>query len=143
MRVLAAGGAKTHQPKRDGTTPLMSAVGMEASPQTNRRNQRVLDGNRVEEESEVLEGVRTALSLGADVNAANRAGNTAMHAAVGQGFMQVIQVLVDHGARLDVKNKAGQTPLGALLNPAAQRNVLVDTARSDLIEFLRRLGAPE
>jgi ankyrin repeat protein len=145
MRALAAGGANTRQAKRDGTTPLMSAVGMEASTQTNRRSQRVLDGNLVEDESEVVEAVRTALSLGADVDAANRAGHTALHAAVGQGFMQVIQVLVDHGARLDVKNKAGQTPLGAILNPPAQRNPLADRdeQRQRVIDFLRGLGAPE
>jgi hypothetical protein len=59
--------------------------------------------------------------------------------------MQVIQVLVDHGARLDVKNKAGQTPLGAILNPPAQRNPLADRdeQRQRVIDFLRGLGAPE
>jgi hypothetical protein len=44
-----------------------------------------------------------------------------------------------------VKNKAGQTPLGAILNPPAQRNPLADRdeQRQRVIDFLRGLGAPE
>jgi ankyrin repeat protein len=53
----------------------------------------------VEDESQVLEGVKTALDLGADINAVNKAGLTALRYAEKQGFTQVIELLKSHGAK--------------------------------------------
>jgi len=57
------------------------------------------------------EAVKLALDLGADVNASNQAGDTALHGAASHGYAAVMQLLTDHGARMDVKNKRGKTPL--------------------------------
>jgi ankyrin repeat protein len=38
-------------------------------------------------------------------------GLTAMHGAANRGWESVIQVLADHGAKLDPKDKEGRTPL--------------------------------
>jgi hypothetical protein len=38
-------------------------------------------------------------------------GSTALHGAVTTGQSSIIQFLVDHGARLDARNKLGWTPL--------------------------------
>jgi ankyrin repeat protein len=133
MRALAAAGADTRLPKKDGTTPLMLAAGMLASTQDDRRSHRVLDGAKIEDEHQVLEGVRTALELGADVNAVNDRGDTALHSAVAQGFNTVVQLLADHGASLNVKNKRGLSPLSAAL---AQQ-----TPPQNTVELLKTLGA--
>lgn len=61
-------------------------------------------------ERPTFEGTKLALELGSDVNAADRNGNTALHAAASLAFSTVVQLLVDHGAKLDVKNKAGRAP---------------------------------
>ena len=53
------------------------------------------------------------LDHGLDVNAANAAGETAIFAAIGSP--EVIRFLANHGARLDIKNRRGQTPLEATL----------------------------
>ena len=45
-----------------------------------------------------------------DVNAANANGQTAMHGAVYMGSNLMVQFLFDHGAKLDVQNRRGQTP---------------------------------
>jgi hypothetical protein len=45
------------------------------------------------------------------VNAANSLGLTAMHGAANRGWESVIQILADHGARLDLKDIAGRTPM--------------------------------
>jgi ankyrin repeat protein len=58
-----------------------------------------------------LETIKLALQQGADVNAANEAGDTALHLAAARGSDEIIQLLVEKGAKLDVKNKLGQTPL--------------------------------
>ena len=44
-------------------------------------------------------------------NAANQAGDTALHVAARSGYDTVVQLLVEHGARVNVKNKRGITPL--------------------------------
>ena len=48
------------------------------------------------------------------------------------GYEPVVQLLADNGANLNVKNKRGQTPLGALVNgrgPVADDDGTDDTAR--------------
>jgi hypothetical protein len=55
--------------------------------------------------------VKLLLDAGADVNATNSAGDTVAHAVAQIGDVAMIQLLADHGAKLDVKDKAGLTPL--------------------------------
>lgn len=62
-------------------------------------------------ESSALEAVKLALERGGDVNAVNAAGDTALHGAAAMGVDTIVQVLVDEGAKLNVKNKRGWTPL--------------------------------
>lgn len=51
-----------------------------------------------------LEAVKMLLDLGLDVNAQADTGRTALHGAAHKGRTDVIQVLVDHGAKLDVRD---------------------------------------
>jgi 26S proteasome non-ATPase regulatory subunit 10 len=46
-----------------------------------------------------LEVVQLLITRGADVNAANKAGATPLHAAVANGFDQVAAALRAHGAK--------------------------------------------
>ena len=46
-----------------------------------------------------------------DVNAVNSMGLTAVHGAANRGSDDIIRFLVDKGAKLDVKDKEGRTPL--------------------------------
>ena len=46
-----------------------------------------------------------------DVNAVNSMGLTALHGAANRGSDDIIQFLVDKGAKLDVKDKEGRTAL--------------------------------
>jgi ankyrin repeat protein len=51
------------------------------------------------------------LNKGADVNALNKHGETAlMHSAV-QGNAEIAQILIEHGAMLDIQSKEGLTAL--------------------------------
>src|SRR5262249_55943530 len=111
MRALGAGGADVHLSMKSGDTPLMAAAGMGASPQTDRRGLSVLDGGRIEDERLVVESVSVALANGADVNAANQAGDTAVHAAALLGYDSVLKQLAGAGAKVDLKNGRGLTPL--------------------------------
>ena len=51
-----------------------------------------------------LEAVKILIDLGLDVNAQADTGRTAMHGAAHKGRTDVIQVLADHGAKLDVRD---------------------------------------
>lgn len=146
MRVLVAGGADPLAPVNDGTTPLMAAAGFGWAGATNRRGIDVTANKSAasdphEEEVRTLQAVKLALDLGADVNAANQTGDTALFGAVPKGFKTVVQFLVERGAKVGVKNKRGQTllsltvPRGTTGTPAP---MLSETAA-----LLRELGATE
>ena len=63
-----------------------------------------------EEEKNAMQAISLLLDRGADLNAANDAGQTALHAAAMVGANGVVRFLVDRGARLDAKNGQGRTP---------------------------------
>lgn len=56
-------------------------------------------------------GVRVLLLLGADANAVDGRGETALHSAAYSGRSRVARLLLDHGARADVRGKDGRTAL--------------------------------
>jgi ankyrin repeat protein len=141
MRALAAAGADTRLPMKDGATPLMAAVGMGVTPPvrdekrgTDRRGLAILDGGKVESDKQVLEAVSAAIELGSDINAANPLGDTALHIAAVQGYADVVKLLASNGADLNARNAKDQTPLAA----AAGR-----PGRESIVDLLRSLGASE
>ena len=60
-------------------------------------------------EQPTWEGTKLALELGSDVTATTDRGDTAAHGAAALGFSSVVQLLAEHGADLDFKNKAERT----------------------------------
>jgi ankyrin repeat protein len=130
MRVLMASGADPRLVTKDGTTPLMMAAGLD----------RWLAESRVTE-SRALEAVRVALAFGADVNAANAIGQTALHAAGFNDAVSIAQELVDHGAKINVKNKRGETPLMIAETALVSLNMVGINYRTRTGDLLRKLGA--
>jgi hypothetical protein len=63
---------------------------------------------------EVLEAVQVALELGADINAVDDNGETAVHGAAYKNLPEVVKFLASQGAGIDLwnrENKFGWTPL--------------------------------
>jgi ankyrin repeat protein len=106
MKLLVELGADPAIPNVDGCTPLMAACGIGVGSAA---------ANEVAgEEPEVLEAAQYLLKLGADVNAVDAHGETAMHGAALKNLPKVIQFLADHGAKVEVwnqKDSFGSTPL--------------------------------
>ena len=104
MKALAALGANPLLTNVENSTPLMAAAGLATrSP-----------GEDAGTESEVLEAVQVALDLGADLNAVDINGETAMHAAAYKNLPKVVKSLAAKGAKIEVWNKEdkfGWTPL--------------------------------
>ncbi len=55
--------------------------------------------------------MKLCLDLGADVNATNSMGLTALLGAANRGSNDIIEFLAANGARLDVKDREGRTAL--------------------------------
>ena len=128
MRLLAELGADAHLATRDGTTPLMVAAGLGR-----------YQAESLVTERRTLDSVALAMELGAEVNAVNEVGNTALHAAAHIKSDALVQYLVDRGAEVNMANARGETPLiVADRFRAGSANVTVRTSTGDL---LRRLGA--
>jgi ankyrin repeat protein len=101
MRLLLENGADPNIKTYEGSTALMAAAGVNwVVAQTYSRS-----------EEEYLEAAKLCLDKGADVNAINKQGFTAMHGAANRGFDKMVQLLADHGAKLDVKDSQGRTPM--------------------------------
>ena len=112
MRVLAANGADPLLAPNNGITALMAAAGAGWTIRSsNRRDQGIgIDAAQLlvsNSERSTWEATRLALELGGDVNGTDPAGNTALHAAVTLAYPTVVELLVEHGAKLDMENKAG------------------------------------
>jgi uncharacterized protein len=118
MKALLAGGADPTATMPNGATSLMLAAGMDTPNNEDRRGINVIDFGKPEPESRVLPAVEAALNSGVDVNAANKRGDTALHAAVTHRYEAVIRFLTEHGADVSVKNNNGQTPLTLVSGPS-------------------------
>jgi ankyrin repeat protein len=106
MKLLLELGADPLMPNANGTTPLMVAAGLETTEPLEEAG----------EEPEALEAVKMLLDLGADINAVDNDGSTAMHGAAYAQYPLVVKLLADRGADPQVwknPNKAGVTPLFA------------------------------
>jgi len=113
VQALLAHGANPSQPITDGSTPLMAAAGLGA-PRAD--DEEVTDAG---ERADPVDVIALLVAKGADVNAANNIGNTALHYAAQRGTTPIIQVLAAKGAKFDVKNKRGQTAVDLARGPAA------------------------
>jgi uncharacterized protein len=137
MDLLAKNGADTKLPMNDGTNPLMAAAGVAWDDAYERRGPYITGATLPTDEQQALATVKMAIQLGADVTAANGAGDTALHGAVAKGYGEIVQLLVKAGAKLDAKNKKGQTPL------AIARGNSPFGSLKPMADLLVKLGASE
>ena len=101
MRLLLKHRADPNIATFGGTTPLMAAAGINW----------VVSQTYTEGPAALLEAVKLCISLGNNVNAVNSMGLTAVDGAANRGSDDILAYLVSHGAKLDVKDKEGRTPL--------------------------------
>jgi uncharacterized protein len=105
MKLLLELKADPRIANADNSPPLLAAAGVGA----------LGDGDEAAgTEEESLAAVGLLLELGADVNATDNNGETALHGAAYQSRSQLVPFLAKHGADIKVwdrKNKFGWTPL--------------------------------
>ena len=140
MRLLLQKGADPATATRSRVTPLMALVGglgrkygadLKVSP---------------EEEKGALQAITMLLERGADVNAANDAGQTPLHGAALVGANGIVSFLVEKGAKLDARNSQGRTARDEALRgmtnvDGAQNDPHLDTAAL-LATLMEKRGLP-
>lgn len=131
VKVLLANGADPTLTMPNKATPLMYAAGLgwrDGSPAAPSYDQGPPE--------EAVETIKALMAAGIDINAANDAGDTALHAAVsGRGSDVIVRALLALGADTTAKNKRGQTPLEVV---AASKKDSV----KPLAELLRTSATP-
>jgi uncharacterized protein len=105
MKLLLEHGADPKIATTNGDTALLVAAGIGW-----------VEGVTFEwSEADNLEAVKMCLDLGLNPNAADGDGRTALHGAAHKGRNSVIQLLVDHGGKLDARdNGSRDTFTGAM-----------------------------
>jgi hypothetical protein len=101
METLLELGADPFIANVDGDTPLMVAAGVGVYSQG--------ESPGLPEES--ADAVKILLDLGAPVNDVDKNGETAMHGPAWRGSNEAAMLLLDAGAKLDVRNSRGWLPL--------------------------------
>ena len=139
MRILLAAGADPRIATKSKVTPLMAAAGVLVLQD---------DAFTEQQQREALEAVKLMFELGgADVNAADENGVTAVHSAANMYANGIIQFLREHGANLDARDKYQQTALsiaaGIHLDWIPKGEELGEQGffRKDTVDLLLKLGA--
>lgn len=101
MKLLLAHGALVDLPTERGITPLMAAAGNGSASLDTR--------GRYKTEAQAVEAVELLMAAGADVNARDRNGQTALHGAASWGWNEMVRTLVASGIDLQARDASGRT----------------------------------
>ena len=107
MKLLLQYGADPNIVTSHGLTPLGAAAGIGYAGGMSKEWSR----------QQRYESVKFLLDLGMSVDAADSVGRQPLHGAAALGYADIVQLLVDHGGRLDAKDKGGSVDSKETLIP--------------------------
>jgi len=133
VRLLLARGADPTLKQKSGVTALMLASGLGRGLSA--------FADEYATEAQMLETVKILLDQHVDINAANDAGQTALHFAA-LSMDSVVDVLARSGADLEAKDRQGRTPMDMANGKGGPgRAGQAAAPRRSTIELLQKLGA--
>jgi hypothetical protein len=93
---------------------------------------------RFKTQADIIASIEPCLKAGADVNAVDSRGQTALHGAASMGYDQVVKYLAEHGANVSLKDKQGKTALDAAVGNGGGGGGF-DGSRKDVHESTAKL----
>jgi ankyrin repeat protein len=129
MRLLASRGADPKITSEEGDTALMLAAGVGWAGNFTRNAP-----------DSALAAARYCLELGLDPNAQDVTGYTALMGAAWRGDEELIQLLVDRGAKLDTRTHRGWSATDMATGPYLRTTGA--TPHPNTVALLLKLGAP-
>ena len=130
MEALVAAGADPLLGTDEGSTPLMVAAGLGQVPAESRVDP-----------SDSVDAVKFLLGLGGNVHRTNETGRTALHGAAHIRSDEIVRLLVDWGAEVDVGDERGITPL--MIAEGGGHILLPGLGGGSTAELLLELGSRE
>ena len=124
-RLLLEGGANIHVRNKANLTPQHLLLAM--------WSKKVLDDD--------IDAVRIVLESGVDVDSVNDTHGALLHGASYLGSLKVAQLLLDHGANINVRDGESQTPLHRALDGHDGESDPNRDHFFDVISFLVKCGA--
>ena len=128
MRLLLEKGADPHLLQKNHSSALMMAAGLGWR-----------DGVDRGSEAGAIEAIKLCLELGLDIDAYNDAGLTPLHISINRDDA-IMKFLVERGAKLDMKDKQGRTPLETALRGTSEE-LRGSNVRPTTAPLLRQLMA--
>jgi ankyrin repeat protein len=140
IRLLVAHGANLTLTGARGITPIMAAAGMGSVDADTRGFYTSEDTAQRSRDS-----IEALVNAGADVNSAAPNGQTPLHAAAFWGWNAAVQYLVDHGAKVDARDRQGKTVVDSAMgrNGGNSRGGARIDVHKDTADLLIKLGAPD
>ncbi len=134
MQLLLANGADPAIRQKNGTTALMLAAGL--------GHGLGVFAKEYATEPAMLEAVRILAEQKVDVNAANDAGETALHFAA-MASDPVVKFLAENGANLSAKDRQGRTALDMALGHGGRgRAGEIPKVRESTVTLLKQMTSP-
>jgi ankyrin repeat protein len=127
LRTLLGAGADPTLTTKNQTTAIMFAAGPAGGG---------LGGTFPVSDADKIAAITLCLDRGVDINATDINGQTALHVAAGQPGASIVAALVQRGARLDLRDKQGRTPLDIASGIGGRGGQ--PTVRAENVEILRR-----
>jgi ankyrin repeat protein len=140
IKLLLERGANAKTTTRNGVNAVMMAANVGA------REEDMTGRNKTQREA--VESISLLVAAGADLNGADTQGRTAAHGAALWGLGDVLRFLGKSGAKLDMKDKRGFTPLDTAMGLAGgfgfdqKAAVVQEDAAKALREMLGAAPAP-
>jgi Ankyrin repeats (many copies) len=116
---LIEAGADIELKDRDGRTPLINAVSVDY----------------------YLPLIEYLLEKGANINAQDKAGWSALHFCAQDNKIELAEFLIKNGATVDIKDQYGATPLMNAATTCYELMVKNDPNPGAMIQFLQKNGA--
>jgi ankyrin repeat protein len=126
IRLLLERGADPTLTTRSQTTAVMLAAGPAGGG---------LGGSFPVTDADKIAAITLLLERGVDVNAVDASAQSALHLAAGQAGESIVTALVQRGAKLDLKDRQGRTPLDVAMGIGGRGAPVPRTA---IVELLRR-----